>query len=293
MFMRIGYKAQRFLINLRLTRPLVFSVLSFFNRHERKVKSLPSSPLSQKIGLKLEQQGYIKLTIQEFDDLETEKILVKLNEYCKQRLLDFKLELKDRNRPVHGLGFHTEKELFEICPELADLLSHPSLIAAASRYLSEVPMLSGFTLWHTPKGVNTPTSSQLFHLDHESERQIKVFIYLHDMTEDHGPMSLIELEKSNSLIDRYKISHSKRLNFGNIEDELLKQCELMTGKKGDVLIVDTSRLIHMGARNKNRERNIFLCQYLPAAAVQFKHETMLHLPKRKTFKKLQAAIDQR
>ena len=283
--------SQRFLINSRFTRPILFLVISLLNKAEQKRQKMEPTALSERLFLTLEKYGYLKLPMDEFDGINSANILRKLNVYCNNELVDIKHSLNEDDRPVYGLNFNSESHLYSLCPELSELLTHPDLISATSKYLSEVPILAGFTIWHSPKGIKNPTSSQLFHLDHESNRQLKLFVYLHNMTEAHGPMNIIELEKSSELIKKYKISHSKRLNFGNIETELLEKSVPMTGQKGDVLLVDTSRLIHMGARNEKSDRNIFLCQFLPSAAIIIKEKINLSFPKRATFQRLQQKID--
>jgi hypothetical protein len=121
---------------------------------------------------------------------------------------------------------------------------------------------------HLRKDFPNPQQAEtlLWHKDSEDRRMIKVIIYLHDVTKEHGPFEYIpipqNLEQSwqDSLINK-KLKESKFLGINDQQVEKIiprshwKSC---TGNAGTVLIADTRTTLHHGTiRSKARSALFF------------------------------------
>ena len=108
-------------------------------------------------------------------------------------------------------------------------------------------------------------SSQQWHLDGGDIRQLKLFLYLNDIDEDAGPLTIIPAEESRHLI--------KRLNYvkGKLPDDKVaalvpqeKWIQLI-GSKGTLVVCDTSSCFHFGGRAREGERLFLEFHYSTSA----------------------------
>jgi hypothetical protein len=118
------------------------------------------------------------------------------------------------------------------------------------RYLGDVPLLQGVKLFWTPTN-DKLVSSQQWHLDGGDIRQLKLFLYLNDIDEAAGPLTIIPARQSREVVKKYDYVK------GKLRDDLVAACvprdkwiQLM-GSKGTLVVCDTSSCFHFGGRARN------------------------------------------
>ena len=157
--------------------------------------------------------------------------------------------------PNDGLGHESR---------ILKLATTPSIVKTVGAYLGCLPVLTYVNVWYSrPTGeASQAEGSQMWHLDHEDLRQMKVFIYCDDVDERCGPLKVVSAKASldyvNSLNYR-TVSETKRLS-----DDAISAAEhiTLTGKQGSLAFVDTSRCFHLGSREMNKPRLVIALQYL-------------------------------
>jgi len=153
-----------------------------------------------------------------------------------------------------GKGFREE-------PELVSFMVSRPILDAATQYLGTVPLLAGAAVWWSPPN-DSAASSQLFHLDNEDWKQVKVFINLFDTNEEMGPFTLLPADLSQRIVSedghvRGRIS-DERLEAAGASDAL----RVLTGPPGSGAFVDTARCLHYGSRGNRQERLVLMFQFL-------------------------------
>lgn len=134
-----------------------------------------------------------------------------------------------------------------------------------NRYFNQPYVLSSLRLWWTPLN-NTAISSQRFHLDEEDLTQVKVFVNISEISDDHGPFTFLPNNLSTRVLSSYK--NGKRRYTDKEINEVLQTNEAipLTGRAGDGAFIDTSKCLHYGSRHNTKERLVLMAQYLRANA---------------------------
>lgn len=133
----------------------------------------------------------------------------------------------------------------------------------ASKYFSSVPLLTSARLWLSPPN-QTLKSSQLFHVDVEDRTQLKMFINIGDITEEHGPLAFLPTNTSDRVVKKI---HLKKYSGMRLSDEKVlslenqRQLIKLTGPAGSGGFVDTSRCLHYGSRANLYNRLVLMLQY--------------------------------
>ncbi|MDB2576592.1 hypothetical protein N9Z54_05245 [Planctomycetota bacterium] len=159
-------------------------------------------------------------------------------------------------------------------PELVDAMVSDELLACASDYLGGVPLLRRVAVGHSP-GHEEPqgttwAGSQLFHFDGEDDRQIKVFVLLTDVEDERdGPLTFLPAAASRDAVKKLGGRPvgpvGSYMRAGPYSDEAVREVVnpadlvTMTGKRGRVLLLDTSTTLHQGSRvHHGHERTVFM-----------------------------------
>jgi hypothetical protein len=140
------------------------------------------------------------------------------------------------------------------------------LVNLASNYLGMIPIIGQIQLWHSPNNSIQEEGSQFFHLDYADIKQFKVFIMLDDIDKNTGPLTFLPSRESKIISEaiNYKLSNEDI----RISDEVVKKYVSKdswvqaTGKKGQILYIDTCRCMHFGSRNGVKPRRILMIQYI-------------------------------
>lgn len=126
---------------------------------------------------------------------------------------------------------------------------NPSILKIVSKYFGEVPYVNTHAIsWSRPDS-GPLRDSQLWHLDRDDVKVVKVFIYLSDVNDDrNGPFTVLSKKASlkvrNSFIPKHLTDEDV---FKTVEKS---DAVAMTGPKLTAFICDTNNCYHMGSRVK-------------------------------------------
>ena len=227
--------------------------------HNKLIRSLP--PSEYEIG----PQGYLVLRPQ--DELHSRavaaagKITAERSKFQGYSLEDYKF--------LRNLLYLQDLDRY---PEILQYGLSEQIIATVSRYLGQLPIMPFVLIWRSTP-TNAPlVESQLWHLDHSDTKQVKIFVFLDEVTDDNGPLVLIPAHLSQKLRKklRYNWREKRRVSDAHIS-ELINPDDVvkMTGPKGTVVLVDTSRCFHHGSRLQKGIRHVLLYRYLTISSFLF------------------------
>ena len=158
-------------------------------------------------------------------------------------------------------------------PALLRLGLAEPVLAMVTKYLGELPTLPYIFLWRSQPTPGPLKTSQFYHLDHSDVRQIKLFIFLSNIDEQNGPLSVIPA--SSSLKLKKKLRYNWFPENRRVYDEDMhchpesSSLKSLVGKKGTAVFADTSRLFHYGSRMKKGIRYILVYRYLTTSNFLF------------------------
>jgi len=164
---------------------------------------------------------------------------------------------------LHQLDLATELDLESPFLKLA---LHPLLLACAAQNIGMLPILANLQLWYSPNVNIEDDGSQLFHLDYADVRQMKVFVFIDDVTIDSGPLTVLGATSSAKVCNaiNYKLSSDQM----RVKDETIHQIvgeddiHPLIGPSGTMGFVDTGRCFHFGSRHGKMLRAVLIIQYL-------------------------------
>lgn len=154
--------------------------------------------------------------------------------------------------------------------EVADLHDYPGLldfpmssevIATVAEYMGMIPVLSltrpkGVRLFESTDRFNRPDAefddSQLFHLDIHDMPLVYVIVLVRDISYDNGPWCFLPASVSEQAARA--LNYQSRGAPYRVTDQRMYQVVDpvhridFTGKRGDVLFLDSSRCFHYGSR---------------------------------------------
>jgi ectoine hydroxylase-related dioxygenase (phytanoyl-CoA dioxygenase family) len=138
------------------------------------------------------------------------------------------------------------------------------IVDAVADYLGEVPVLGNVTIMVSVPN-ETQVGSQLYHLDFADEKQIKLFVYVDEVTKDNGPFTFTPVSVTNELVKKYAYDRG-RLTIDQVEQAVGAGKEIqVTGPAGTALLCDTSRCLHYGSNRNKTTRIVLLIQYVAHA----------------------------
>ncbi len=156
----------------------------------------------------------------------------------------------------------------ESYPALLDFVLSSEILAIAGQHLGTVPVLSkalppGVRFMESnaalDPGANGPfRESQLYHLDLHDTPLVYVLLLVEDVTEESGPWTF--LPASVSARAKAKLLYQQPGSSYRVTDDEMyavidpSEAIRFTGKKGDVLFIDSSACFHYGSRRSVRPR---------------------------------------
>lgn len=126
------------------------------------------------------------------------------------------------------------------------------LLHSISNYLGMVPILNSIMVWYSQNSGEDLNRSQLYHLDIEDDRQMKIFIACREMTQENGPFTFLDAKSSQQIADAIHLTDKGER--GRVPDEDVEKYRgdgkilQFLGAAGSVAAVDTSRCMHFGSR---------------------------------------------
>ena len=151
-------------------------------------------------------------------------------------------------------------------PEFLDFCLDPTLLGVAADYLHELPILASVEFWHSRATAEQYQNSQLYHSDLDDVRQFKIFLFVSDVDEQSGPLTVVAAGRSEEI--GRALRYRPRSGHVRIEDERIRPLlspgdeRVLTGPPGTVVFIDTSRVLHFGSRVATRDRYVVMVQYL-------------------------------
>ena len=145
------------------------------------------------------------------------------------------------------------------CPSIVPLVFHRDLYRMASGYLKTVPAVGSVTLRKSFANGLPVYDTLLFHIDRNSPRLLKVFIYLHDVDEGGGPFCYVRGSHRNQFRGAYRHRRWQ-------EDEIIQAygesaIVNLTANAGDVVLADTSGF-HRGTKPVTHDRSMITISYV-------------------------------
>jgi len=168
------------------------------------------------------------------------------------------------NKPYVHTGL-LDTETLERDDPLVDFALSPELVAAVSRYLGVVPVLRQVGVWASRYHPSVNKGSQLFHCDTLATAQVKVFVYATDVGPADGPLTVIDADASTRAMKTLGYRFRSRVTDPEMEAAVRPdQIHPITGPRGTVAMVDTSRCFHMGSRltEESKLRVLAMFQYV-------------------------------
>lgn len=146
-------------------------------------------------------------------------------------------------------------------PEFMLFATSNELVAATTKYLKTLPVLTSIRLWYSDIN-NTIQSSQFYHVDQEDYNQLKVFVNISDVSHLNGPITFVDAIASAKI---FKMTDDP---FHRVCDDqvfkLIKSCEVLelVGDSGSGAFVDTSSCFHMGSRTREGGRLLLMISFV-------------------------------
>ncbi len=206
----------------------------------------------------------------------------------EDKLIDGWLHIKNSNFPFHKEFLETGDEIFkrleknestqkayieminglddiEKYPNLLNFATSSELISVVANYLKCIPVLTEISFYISEPVNFDATGSQLFHIDIEDTRVVRLIVPIEEITEEHGPFSFlpesittkaIKKLKYGTLKGTYRITDEQMYKH-IAKDKLIKA----TCKRGDLVFADTSRCFHYGSRGQTKPRKLCMVNF--------------------------------
>ena len=257
---------------------------AYVKRQEQYPNYKPSNEALD-IALKIEEKGYHK--IEGFlDTNQVDSINKKVDEI-----------LSDGNHPDNQGKISQQdardKKLYIQClqplisaPEIHPFVFNDLIIDIAGAYMDCQPAFGTCNLRRSFVNNMAEGGNQIYHVDPNSPRFLKFFIYLDDVDENGGPFCYVEgshtkkFELNGRNWNEQYSWDTNSINQIYGEDKV----KYLTAKKGDLLMADTNGW-HRGTKPLNKDRTMLTLDYV--CHVEFFEEDSKFKMKKEDYNKLE------
>ena len=253
-------------------------------KRKEKYKEYTPSESSLQIAHEIQEKGYAHLE----NFLDT-KIIDEINEKTQKILTDGnhpynQWKLSESDARESKLYIQVLQPLVSV-PEIQKFVFDDRIIDIAGAYMDCYP---GFGTCNLRKSfVNSmgEGGNQIYHVDPNSPRFLKFFIYMDDVDMEDGPFSYVE----GSHTKKFEINGAnwnqqyswKTETIDNIYGK--ENVKFLTAKKGDLLVADTNGW-HRGIKPLRKDRTMLTLDYV--CHVEFFEETSKFEFKKQDYDKL-------
>ncbi|MBD2213543.1 phytanoyl-CoA dioxygenase family protein [Nostoc linckia FACHB-104] len=233
-------------------------------RHARKLPAL--SPQDKLIVEILRKEGVVTTSLQDLALPKTAELIPSAESQLAN--MELALAAKYKNTQKFGSGENPAyPQIFTVTdlPEFYHWGSEQRLLNIIENYIGLPIAFQGVHL-RRDFANDEQLTTELWHLDAEDRRMIKVIIYLNDVSQENGPfeyipksqMSLIKELQIRSQIVPKTAKGLVGLNDGEIEKivpkSLWKSCP---GKAGSIVIADPRAIFHHGKPRTQSRSTLF------------------------------------
>lgn len=199
-------------------------------------------------------------------------IINELNEkgYYKSSLEKLHLSneiLMASKKLINKRGQNTRKNFFENLyefneeDEITNFALQEKLLDIISGYLKICPTINSIQFISSNSKKKEYYSSMNWHLDSHHKKLIKIIFLPFDLSNENGPTHYLDKTTTQKIIQKDNYFSAPNYfsdnEFKNICPDYENQINKLIGKKGDFLIIDTSKCFHMGSRNAENRFQIF------------------------------------
>jgi hypothetical protein len=186
-----------------------------------------------------------------------------------QRVLAERGSLLERFPDQYGINLLAEdgltwsKHPLDLRPydDLLDLAVDPRLVAAAARYLGEVPALTSIQIYCTTDRQSFG-GNNYYHFGKDN-RQVKFWMAINEIVDETGPFTCIDATRSKRV--RARAGYHGRLPDERVYAAVPEADRIeFKGPPGSMMLVDTCRCVHFGSRTRKGPRVMLLIQYQSA-----------------------------
>jgi len=232
-----------------------------YSTRKQKYPDYVPSQIGADIALEIEEKGYAKIenildtTQIDVVSKRVEEILNIHNHPANQS----KVKQTDARKKVPYIQV---LQPFYNVPEILPFVFNKLIVDIAGAYLGCMPSLSTCNLRKSFVNDLAETGTQIYHVDPNSPRFLKFFIYLNDVDLNGGPFSFVEgshkkkFEFNGRNWNEYYSWDLQTIN--NLYGE--ENVKYLTAKKGDLLVADTNGW-HRGTKPLTSDRTMLTLDY--------------------------------
>jgi len=229
-----------------------------------------SSPLEAEIFQQLREKGLFLAKPENFSSKFYEK---------QSKAMDAAMCLINEGLPKlkgtkeYILNLDLSKAPMSAIQSMYEFFSCPELEALASLYLGDKALMVELKILVSP-AMEVPDieGSQLWHSDFDDESNLKLFVFLDEVTEDSGPLQVVAKPLSCLLMDRWRYRWGKQgisHNDDIVPHEYSSEIVSLVGAAGSIVFFDSVKCLHRGSRNPKRSRKILYASFTTRSSFRF------------------------
>lgn len=153
----------------------------------------------------------------------------------------------------------------EAVRSMYEFFASDEIESLASSYLGERALLVELKILVSPVlEFSQVDGSQKWHSDYDDIADLKLFVFLDDVTIDSGPLQILTKDLSRELMKKWRYRWAKEGISHN--DEILPhdragEIVSVVGSRGSVAFVDAVQCLHRGSRNPKKPRKILYATF--------------------------------
>lgn len=153
-------------------------------------------------------------------------------------------------------------DCYEVDDVFMRIALHPSVLNIVNHYLGLRSTIRSLGAWLDEPVEDEAKDTQLWHQDADDWKNIKMFIYMNDVTLRSGPFSFIPgSQRGGRSINVEKLADFRSTDVQMRKVIPEKEWKLCTGKAGSVIFADTTAY-HKGTPLIEGERKMLMIQYV-------------------------------
>lgn len=188
--------------------------------------------------------------------------------HCAELFRRKENDLRANFKPPYGMVIkfsqENRRDQMEDPEEIRPILefaAQPKFFRILTDYIGEFPVMSTVSLIYTEPNSDT-IGPQQFHRDMNERRQLHFVMPIWPIDMETGPFTFLPGDRSSDVVRALRDTGAGRISDEMIfsecrDDELVR----ITGKPGDVFLVNPYRCIHFGARARSKPRLILIVNF--------------------------------